>query len=45
MKFVRWCLCLPNLLQMLCNAEILDDVDDELIRMWDGDIVEMANFY
>jgi len=45
MKFVRWCLCLLNLLQMLCNAEILDDVDDELIRMWDGDFVEIVNLY
>ena len=45
MKIVRWCLCLLNLVQMMCNFDILDDVDDELIRMWDGDYVEIVNLY
>ena len=45
MKFVLWCLCLINLVQMMCNVDILDDVDDELIRMWDGDFVEIVNLY
>jgi hypothetical protein len=30
---------------MMCNVDILDDVDDELIRMWDGDFVEIVNLY
>ena len=45
MKFVRWCRCLLNLVQMLCNVDILDDVDGELTRMWDGDFVEIVNLY
>jgi len=31
--------------QMLCNVDILDDVDGELTRMWDGDFVEIVNLY
>jgi hypothetical protein len=45
MKFVRWCLCLLNLVRLLCNGDILDDVDNELIRMSDGDVVEIVNSY
>jgi hypothetical protein len=45
MKFVRWRLCLLNLVQLLCNVDVLDDVGDELIRMWDGDVVKIVNMY
>jgi hypothetical protein len=45
MKFMRWCLCLRNLVRLLCNGDILDDVDNDLIRMSDADVVEIVNSY
>ena len=45
MKFGRWCLCLLNLVWLLWTGDILDDVDNELIRMLDGDVVEIVNSY
>jgi len=45
MEFVGWCLCLLNLVQILCNVDILDDVGDELIGMWNGNVVEIVHLY
>jgi hypothetical protein len=44
-KFVRWCLCLLNLVQLLCSVVIFYDIHEELLRIWEGDVLEIVNLY